>query len=251
MSDPMPSLRADTGYPRGSARWLTLLGVTLILAGAGLVAALALVRVPPPAPELDLAAAAQDDLATRDYRPLSGTLDALLSEKSYKPVPTQAHPLLGKQAPDFTLPDVDGNPWTLSKEVNQGPVVLVFYYGYHCNHCVSQLFGLSKDIEKFDELGVRVVAVSADPPGLTRERYKKYGAFAFPVLSDPDNKVAEPYGTFTRGLNQGDEDDQLHGTFVIDRDRVVVWVNRGDGPFVENRTLLLEARRCDRPRRPR
>ena len=52
-------------------------------------------------------------------------------------------------------------------------MVLVFYYGYHCNHCVGQLFALHDDISKFRELGAEVVAVSADPPEWTRERWDR------------------------------------------------------------------------------
>ena len=47
--------------------------------------------------------------------------------------------------------------------------MLVFYYGYHCNHCVKQLFGLHDDIERFRALGATVVAVSADLPETTRD----------------------------------------------------------------------------------
>jgi peroxiredoxin len=133
--------------------------------------------------------------------------------------------------------------------LTEGPVVLVFYYGYTCNHCVSQLFGLSKDIEKFRELGAQVVAVSADPLELTRERYEKYGAFAFPVLSDQGNAVAQKYGTFIPSPKKGEDGDLAHGTFVISRQGKIVWANRGDGPFTENRTLLVEVHRCERSSR--
>jgi thioredoxin-dependent peroxiredoxin len=123
--------------------------------------------------------------------------------------------------------------------------VLVFYYGYHCNHCVSQLFALDKDLEKFRELGVQVVAVSADPSELTRERFKQYGAFGFPVLADPGNKIAEKYETYTPGPAAGKDGDLLHGTFIITRQGKIVWMNRGEGPFTENRTLLHEVARVE------
>jgi peroxiredoxin len=198
------------------------------------------------AEDRDLAQEANQDLERRNYRPLSGPLEALLNDATYKPVPTQAHPLLGQPAPEFSLADTDGKEWTLSEKHKEGAVVLVFYYGYNCNHCVSQLFGLHKDIAHFRELGAAVVAVSADPPELTRERYKKYGAFAFPVLSDKGNTVAARYGTFVPAKKHGEEGDLLHGTFVIDRAGSVVWANRGDEPFTQNRTLLLQAHRHGR-----
>jgi thioredoxin-dependent peroxiredoxin len=193
----------------------------------------------------DLAQEARDDLERRNFRPLSAPLAALLGDAKYEPIPTQAHALLLQPAPDFTLLDVNGKQWALAKELKEGPVVLVFYYGYHCNHCVSQLFALDKDLEKFRELGVRVVAVSADPVELTRERYKQYGPFGFPVLADPGNKVATQYETYVRSAKDGQEGDLLHGTFVISRQGKVVWTNRGDSPFTENRTLLHEVARLE------
>jgi peroxiredoxin len=129
--------------------------------------------------------------------------------------------------------------------LKNGPVILVFYYGYYCNHCVSQLFALDKDLEKFRELGVTVVAVSADSPERTRERFKQYGSFSFPVLSDPGNKVAEQFETYVRNVKDGKGGDQLHGTFVITRKGAIAWTHRGDGPFTGNRTLLIEAARSE------
>jgi peroxiredoxin Q/BCP len=233
---------------RRKAKWFPLAAVGLA-AGASFLG-LMLFRPSrtssPPAP-LDLAAEARADLERREFRPLSGELNSLLTDPDYKPIPTQVHPLLGKTAPDFTIRDTDDKVWTLSEQRKGGPLVLVFYYGYHCNHCVSQLFGLQKDIERFRELGAKVVAVSADPPELTRERFQTNGAFPFPVLSDTGNRVAQQYGTFTPSSKLGDDGNLVHGTFVIDCHGRLVWANRGDEPFIENRTLIRELHRC-RPR---
>jgi peroxiredoxin Q/BCP len=193
-----------------------------------------------PPPQRDIAQEAREELGRRNFQPLSAPLGALLADPKYDPIPTQAHSLLLQAAPDFTLREVNGKEWSLSKELKDGPLVLIFYYGYHCNHCVSQLFALDKDIEKFRELGVKVVAVSADPVETTRERYKQYGVFKFPVLSDPDNKVAEKYEVYTPNREAGKKGDLLHGTFIVSRHGKIVWTNRGDEPFTENRTLLHE-----------
>jgi peroxiredoxin len=227
------------------SRWPVVAGVVCLLAGIGLAVGL-VYRERHPTPPLpgDLAGEAQADLDRRNYRPLSGPLEALLNDPDYKSVPTQAHPLLGQPAPDFTLSDAaTGAPWHLAEKLKDGPVVLVFYYGYICDHCVSQLFALNKDIEKFRELGATVVAVSVDPVEQTRERFKQYGAFEFAVLSDPANTTATRYGTYTPGPKNLDG-NLMHGTFVIDRTGRMVWANRGDGPFTQNRTLLIEARRA-------
>lgn len=218
----------------------------LAVAGLGLLAVAGVVgyhSLGPEPPRRDVAQEARDDLQRRNFKPLSAPLAELLADPAYVAVPTQADPLLGKPAPDFTLADVEGKAWPLADAVKDGPVVLVFYYGYHCDHCVSQLFALDKDLAKFRELGATVVAVSADPPETTRERYKQYGAFGFPVLTDPGFKVAQGYHTFAPGKAEGEDGNQLHGTFVIDRRGHVAWANRGDQPFTENRTLLIEIHR--------
>lgn len=240
-TEPPDAGTAESPAPAGHPRRLAVaVGLTCLLAGAAVAVSLLYDRHPPEPAQPDLAQEVQADLDRRNYKPLSEPLAALLADPTYKPIPTQAHPLLGQPAPHFSLADTDGKAVSLSERLKGGPVVLVFYYGYHCNHCVSQLFALNKDIEKFRELGATVLAVSADPSDQTRERFKQYGAFDFPVLSDPSNTVAAKYGTYTPSTKAGEDGDMLHGTFVIDREGRVVWANRGDGPFTENRTLLTE-----------
>ncbi len=238
-----PATNPTTAKPASGGNlqiWTPLILVGLVIAGVAAAYAYRALRTtaPPAAPERNLAKEAEDELARKNFKPLSESLQALLADKKYDPVPTQAHQLLMQQAPGFELKEVDGKAWSLDEHLKSGPVVLVFYYGYHCNHCVSQLFALNKDIEKFRELGVQVVAVSADAPELTRERYKQYGAFKFPVLSDTNNKIAEAYETYAPAKEPGKEGDLMHGTYVISRHGKVVWTNRGDEPFTENRTLI-------------
>src|SRR5262249_47845148 len=147
-----------------------------------------------PAPEQrDVAAEAKALLRQSKPAPLSEPLEKLLADAEKNHVPSQPHPLLGKPAPDFSRPDVYGNFWSLHDALKRGPVVVVFYYGYHCNHCVSQLFDVNEDYLRFRELGADVVALSADDSDLTRKRYQQYGAFTFPVLADHGNKIAQAY----------------------------------------------------------
>jgi peroxiredoxin len=190
----------------------------------------------------DLAKEAREFLRKRQVKPLSGALEKVLAAAEKERVETKPHPLLGKTAPDFQLFDHRQQPWRLSELLAKGPVVLVFYYGYHCNHCVGQLFALNDDIQKFRELGAQVVTISADPPELTQDRFRQYGEFNFPVLSDPDNKIAQVYGVYQPATGKTPEDLQ-HGTFVIDRDGKVHWTHHGNYPFTDNGTLLYELAR--------
>jgi peroxiredoxin len=198
------------------------------------------VRAWTPAPlPADLAQEAKDYLRERKVIPLSAPLASLLADPDSFLVPPQDLPLLGKPAPDFLLPGHGRSPLKLAELVAKGPVVVVFYYGYHCNHCVGQLFALNDDLAKFRELGAEVVAISPDPPELTAKRYAQYGAFSFPVLSDKDNLVARAYGVYVPPMGDKDE-DILHGTFLVNREGIVFWAMTGDEPFTNNRTLLYE-----------
>jgi peroxiredoxin len=152
-------------------------------------------------------------------------------------IPTHNHPLLGRQAPDFELDDPEGKTWSLRKLLADGPVVLIFYHTY-CDLCDRQLFTDKNDLPFFREVGARVVAISADPPEVTRRRFERFGLFGFPVISDLENRVAQAYQVF-RGAQDGKTEDRLlHATFIIDRHATVQWVNVGDAPFRSNPALL-------------
>lgn len=214
-------------------------------AAGALLAALAAVlgcggpQAPLPAPDPDVAAEATSYLREKKVEPLSGELRGLLADPARKSVPTEAHALLNQPAPGFSLTGADDKPTELDGPLARGPVVLVFYYGYSCDHCVAQLFGIEKDLRYFTELGATVLAVSPDAPARTRQRYAEYGPFHFPVLSDPDRAVAARYGVFRPAA--GDLPKwQAHGTFVIGRDRRVRWANTGTEPFTDTVTLLRE-----------
>ena len=157
---------------------------------------------------------------------------------------TQSHPLLGKRAPDFTLFDQRGQEWSLQGQLERGPVVLVFYLGYACDACVSNLFELNADLERFHSLGAEAVAVSGDSADLTRRRFEEYGAFGFPVLCDPGHAVARCYGTF-QPVKGSEPEKLLHGTFLIGCDGHVRWVGTGDMPFRNSKALLYELARLE------
>jgi len=154
-----------------------------------------------------------------------------------EPVPSHNHPLLGRQAPDFELDDLDGKAWSLKQLLAGGPLVLIFYHTY-CDLCDRQLFTNKQDLPLFREVGARMVAISADPPEVTRRRFERFGPFGFPVLSDPGNKVAQAYHVFRPAEDGTGADHLVHGTFVIDRHGTIQWVNTGDAPFRSNPALL-------------
>lgn len=149
----------------------------------------------------------------------------------------QLFPLLDQPAPDFMLSDDQGAQVRLSDLVRKRPLVIVFYLGYGCSHCVAQLFALDKDRHSFQELDADIVAISSDTPEHTAERFREYGRFGFPVLADTDYAVSTQWGVYTPATEEKAE-FMLHGTFIVDRNGKVIWGETGREPFLDNKTLL-------------
>ena len=105
----------------------------------------------------------------------------------------------GAQAPDFTLPSVDGTHVTLSALLTHGPVVLTFYRGDWCPYCNLQLRAYQAVLPQIQALGASLVAVSPQTPDNSLSTAEKKG-LTFPVLSDAGNGVARRYRlVFTEG----------------------------------------------------
>jgi peroxiredoxin Q/BCP len=205
---------------------------------------------PEPKPERpqdygDMKTMAERYLRKQKAAPLSGALVEILTKAQSSHVPTKpGYPLQDQAAPDFELIEALGRKVALREWLAKGPVVLIFYYGYHCDHCVSQLFDINEDIKYFHELGAQVIAISADAPELTLGKYQKFGRFNFPVLSDPGNAIAQKYGVYAP--KEKDLAEFLwHGTFVISKEGKIVWAYWGDEPFVGNPTLLYEVAKLE------
>jgi peroxiredoxin len=179
--------------------------------------------------------------AAGDSQPTAGSLQEILAHPDI--IPTHHHPLLGRQAPDFELADVEGKVWSVREFLDGHPMVLLFSYGFHCIHCNRQLGDINRDLPLFREVGARVVVISADPPEVMRRSFQQRGPFGFSILSDSSNKVARAYRVF-RTAPDG-QVELRHGTFLIDRDGTVQWVNVGDAPFARNPALFSQLVRME------
>lgn len=176
-------------------------------------------------------------LRAAQKRRLTDGLSVVLAESTFVPETSQPNPLLKDMAPDFSLPDVNGVTQELSRLGKDRPIVVVFYLGYGCSHCVAQLLALDKDQHYFRELDADIVAISSDTSEHTAEKYKEYGDFQFPVLADVDYAVSTQWGVYQP--ESGDKPEFMkHGTFVVDRSGKVIWAAVGNEPFLDNKTLL-------------
>ncbi len=143
-------------------------------------------------------------------------------------------------APAWSLPGMDGRRVAL-QDYRGKPVVVLFYLGHGCSHCVAQLGAFAPRTADFNKLGISLVAVSTDTvDGLQRtfEKTKTQDGFPFPLVSDPQKEVFKAYRAF-----DDFEDAPLHGTFLIDGQGRVRWQDIGFEPFTEIGFLLEEAER--------
>ena len=100
----------------------------------------------------------------------------------------------GQEAPDFTLPDQDGNEVTLS-ELRGQPVVLYFFPKADTPGCTAQACGVRNHRNDYEGTGARVVGVSPDTVAAQRKFADKYG-LDFTLLADENHEVADLYGVW-------------------------------------------------------
>ena len=103
----------------------------------------------------------------------------------------------GDKAPDFTLLDQHGEPFTLSKSLTARKGWHLIYFNPKADTpgCTTQSCEVRDAMPDFQALGVAVVGISPDPPDKQRKFDEKYG-LCFPLLSDPDHAVADAYGAW-------------------------------------------------------
>jgi peroxiredoxin Q/BCP len=129
----------------------------------------------------------------------------------------------GDRAPDFTLPDQDGTPVTLSALAGR-PVVLYFYPKADTPGCTTQACSVRDHSADYDAAGAVVLGVSPD----TVEDIKRFHGgqgLNFTLLADADHAVAEQYGTWGEKKMYGKTYMGVQrATFIIDPDGTVAHV---------------------------
>jgi len=146
-------------------------------------------------------------------------------------------------APDFTLPD-GGQKLVSLADFKGKPVVLIFFLGHGCLHCIEQLNAFAPKYAAYREAGIEIVAISLDNAEGLKESQSLFAdsdsgaTFPFPLLADPTRETFQKFRAY-----DDFENEALHGTFVIDPKGRILWQDIGPEPFADADFVLKEAKR--------
>jgi thioredoxin-dependent peroxiredoxin len=101
----------------------------------------------------------------------------------------------GAAAPEFTLPDQDGNPVSLS-DFAGSTVVVYFYPEADTPGCTQQACGVRDHLDDYAEAQAVVIGISPDPVDAVKGFHEKH-SLNFRLLADEDRAVCERYGVAT------------------------------------------------------
>ena len=130
----------------------------------------------------------------------------------------------GTKAPDFELPDQNGQMHTLSDYAGK-KVILYFYPRDNTPGCTKQACGFSERYPQFTEKGEVILGVSKDSVASHKKFEEKYG-LAFTLLSDTDRKVIEAYDVRKEKKNYGKVSmGVVRTTYLIDEEGIIIKSN--------------------------
>jgi thioredoxin-dependent peroxiredoxin len=152
----------------------------------------------------------------------------------------------GDKAPDFELPDQDGNPVKLSGFRGR-PVVVYFYPKADTSGCTTQACGVRDHQSDYIHADAVVLGISPDPVAKIKKFHDKHG-LNFPLLADEDHAVAESYGVWiTKSMYGRTFLGNERTTFIIDPAGKIAQVLRKVKP-ADHDELVLKA--LERPTPP-
>ena len=121
----------------------------------------------------------------------------------------------GDAAPEFTLPDADGKPVSLS-DFRGRSLVIYCYPAAATPGCTKQACDFRDNLASLDTAGFAVVGISPDKPAKLA-KFRNAEDLNFPLLSDDDRGVLTAYGAYGEKQTYGRTvTGVIRSTFVID-----------------------------------
>lgn len=127
---------------------------------------------------------------------------------------------VGTKAPEFTLPDKDGNPVSLTDFAGK-KVVLYFYPKDNTPGCTRQACAFAGAYEEFKKINAVVIGVSKDSAA-SHQKFAEKHSLPFILLSDPELTAIQAYGVWQEKKLYGKVSmGVVRSTFVIDENGVI------------------------------
>jgi len=127
---------------------------------------------------------------------------------------------IGDKAPEFTLPDKDGNMVSL-KDFNGKKVVLYFYPKDNTPGCTRQACAFKDNFSEFEKRNVVVIGISKDSTASHQKFAAKY-ELPFILLSDPDTEVIQAYDVWKEKKLYGKVSmGVVRSTYIIDENGII------------------------------
>lgn len=128
---------------------------------------------------------------------------------------------VGTKAPEFSLPNQDGQEISLSDYLGK-KVVLYFYPRDNTSGCSKQAAGFSELVHKFADKNTVILGVSKDTVASHKKFADKY-ELTFDILADPERSVIEAYDVWHEKKLYGKVSmGVVRTTYVIDETGVIV-----------------------------
>jgi len=127
---------------------------------------------------------------------------------------------IGDKAPDFSLPDSNGESVSLSDYKNQG-IVIWFFPKASTPGWTNEGIGFRDELKKFNELNIAILGISADPLKKQKKFVDKY-QFNYPLLCDESHEMLEKYGVWGLKKFMGREYMGINRvTYILDSDHTI------------------------------
>jgi peroxiredoxin len=147
-----------------------------------------------------------------------------------------------RRAPGFDLPRGLGGRDSLAAHAGR-PVLVVFFLGFGCVHCIAQLRDLDPLGPAFARAGIDVVSIGTDDENQVKAAHQQalengVDPLHLDVLCDPQGETFARWGAFDEFLGE-----PLHGTFLVGPDGRILWQDVSAQPFAPTEFLLPECER--------
>ncbi|UAK38661.1 thioredoxin-dependent thiol peroxidase [Gordonia bronchialis] len=127
---------------------------------------------------------------------------------------------VGDKAPQFTLPDANESPVSLSDYAGR-KVIVYFYPAASTPGCTKQACDFRDNLAELEDSGIAVVGISPDRPAKL-QKFAEAQGLTFPLLSDPDKKVLTEWGAFGEKKLYGKTvTGVIRSTFLVDEDGTI------------------------------